>query len=35
MFAIENYDVQETRRAAREEGKIEGTLEHRGTVLLC
>jgi len=27
MFAIENYDVQETRRSAREEGKIEGKIE--------
>jgi len=27
MFAIENYDVQETRRLAREEGKLEGKLE--------
>ena len=27
MFAIENYDVQETRRVAREEGKLEGKLE--------
>ena len=27
MFAIENYDVQETRRIARNEGKIEGERE--------
>ena len=27
MFAIENYDVQETRRIARDEGKIEGKIE--------
>jgi len=27
MFAIENYDVQETRRVARDEGKIEGKTE--------
>ena len=27
MFAIENYDVQETRRLAREEGKAEGKVE--------
>ena len=27
MFAIENYDVQETRRIAKNEGKIEGKIE--------
>ena len=27
MFAIENYDVQETRRNAQNEGKIEGKIE--------
>jgi DNA helicase TIP49 (TBP-interacting protein) len=27
MFAIENYDVQETRRVSRNEGKAEGKIE--------
>jgi len=27
MFAIENYDVQETRRVAKNEGRIEGKIE--------
>ena len=27
MFTIENYDVQETRRIARDEGKAEGIAE--------
>ena len=28
MLAIEDYDVQETRREAKYEGKIEGKIEH-------